>query len=98
MSKRKAYSDTFTGDADRGIRSLLSSRDEDQSAGKLRRTLLKVINNELTPRQKEIIMLYYFRNVDTVAISKMIGVTPQAVSAAMSRARLKMYNILKYYI
>ena len=98
MSKREAYSDTFTGEADRGIRAVLGFDDEDESGRKLRRLLLKVINNELTPRQKEIIMLYYFRDVDIVSISKSLGISPQAVSSIMSLARLKMYKILQYYI
>lgn len=60
--------------------------------------MLKVINNELTTRQKEIIMLYYFRGEDTVAISENLGISPQAVSQMMSRARMKMFRILQYYI
>ena len=60
--------------------------------------MLKVINNELTPRQKEIIMLYYFKNADVAAISEKLGVSQQAVYAAMSRAKKTMYGILKYYI
>ena len=59
--------------------------------------LLKVINNELTPRQKQIIMLYYFKKIDIVRIGKELGISPQAVSAVMSRARLRMYRILQYY-
>ena len=43
-------------------------------------------------------MLYYFQNKDIVTIGRELGVTPQAVSAAMSRARLRMFRILQYYI
>ena len=99
MSKRETYSDSFTGAADKGIRAILeTSEDEEIPAQRLRRVLLKVINNELTPRQKEIIMLYYFKRTDIVTIGKQLGISPQAVSAAMKRARLKMYRILRYYI
>ena len=98
MSKRNTYSDTFTGAADKGIRKILGCDDEDEPARKLRRIMLKVINNELTPRQKEIIMLYYFKDMDTVAIGETLGITPQAVSQLMSRARIKMFRVLQYYI
>ena len=99
MSKRNSYTDTFTGEADKGIRMILGcDNDEEGNAQRLRRVLLKVINNELTPRQKEIIMLYYFKDVDIVSISKRLGVSPQAVSAVMSRARMRMFRILQYYI
>ena len=99
MSKRETYSDYFTGAADKGIRAILeTSDDEEIPSQRLRRVLLKVINNELTPRQKEIIMLYYFKGMDTLHIAERLGITPQAVSAAMSRGRLRIYRILQYYI
>lgn len=98
MPRRESYSDTFTGKADKGIRAILESDSEEESVCRLRRLLLNVINNELTPRQKQIIMLYYFRRVDIVRIGEQLGITPQAVSAAMSRARLRMYRILQYYL
>ena len=98
MSRRKSYSDTFTGAADEGIRLILEGKSNEDNRTRLKKVLLKVINNELTPRQKEIIMLYYFERKDVVTIGRELGVTPQAVSAAMSRARLKMFRILQYYL
>lgn len=98
MSRRESYSDTFTGEADKGIRAILDGGSNEDNALRLRKTLLKVINNELTPRQKQIIMLYYFKKKDTVRIGEELGITPQAVSAAMSRARLRLYRILQYYL
>lgn len=98
MAIRKTYSDTFSGKADNALRALLGEEDESDERGrKLKRILLKVINNELTPRQKEIIMLYYFKETDIVAIGKILGITPQAVSAALKRARLRLFRILQYY-
>lgn len=72
MAKRDTYSDSFTGEADRGIR-LILGLDDDEEGSRVRRVMLKIINNELTPRQKEIIMLYYFKDMDTVAIGKKLG-------------------------
>ena len=98
MPIRESYSDTFTGQADSGIRAILYDKSEDDGVRKLKKLLLNVINNELAPRQKEIIVLYYFKRTDIVTISKQLNITPQAVSAAMKRARLRMYRIMKYYI
>ena len=97
MPRRESYSDTFTGEADKSIRGILGG-DACSDCARAKMILLKVINNELTPRQKEIIVLYYFQKKDIVAISRELDVTPQAVSAAMSRARLRMFRILQYYI
>lgn len=98
MPIRERYSDTYTGEADENIRRILYGSDDGSGRTKLKGLLLNVIKNELTPRQKEIIMLYYFKNMDIVQIGKMLGITPQAVSAAMARGRLRMYRILKYYL
>lgn len=97
MSRRESYSDTYTGEADKNIRAILESESDGDSVRKLKKLLLKVINNELTPRQKEIIVLYYFKRVDIVTIARQLGITPQAVSAVMSRARIRMYKVMKYY-
>ena len=96
MTRRKRYYDKTIGALDENIRAIIETRSNETSVTRLKRILLKVINNELTPRQKEIIMLYYFKGLDTVTIARMYGVTPQAVSAMMSRARKRMYRIMKY--
>lgn len=60
--------------------------------------LLNIIKNDLTARQNEIIMLYYFKGLDMSQIAEMCGITPQAVSAVMARARKRIFKILQYYI
>lgn len=97
MSRKRTYSDSFSGEADNGIRSLLYESDDD-NIRKLQKVLLNVINNELTKRQKEIIMLYYFKNVDIVCIGKLLDISPQAVSASMKRSRLKIYRYMQYFM
>lgn len=98
MSRRETYSDTFTGEADSNIRRILYGKNDENEQRDLKRILLKIIKNELTPRQNEIIMLYYFKDMNITEIAERLSVTPQAVSAAMARARLRMFRILRYYI
>lgn len=102
MSRRITYKDEFSGEADKELRNLFCESDEydddDDFRIKLRKVLLKVIKNELTPRQTEIIMLYYFKEKNIVEIAAQLGITPQAVSAAMKRARLTIFRYMKYTI
>ncbi len=99
MSIRESYSDSFTGEADKNIRAILySTEDGDSSARRLKRTLTRVIETELTPRQKEIVIMYYYKNINTVQIAKQTGVSSQSVCAVMSRARKRLFRILQYYI
>lgn len=97
MARRERYSDKITGKADQNIRTIIECHSNESSVRKMKKILLNIINNELTPRQKEIIMLYYFHGIDTVTIARESGVTPQAVSAVMSRARKRLYRIMRYY-
>ena len=100
MPRRESYSDTFSGKADENIRSILYGKDEDSDSPRkrLRKILLNVINNELTARQKQIIMLYYFKEQNTTEIAQQLGVSPQSVSTTMARARMRMYRVLQYYL
>lgn len=99
MPIRESYSDQFNGRADENIRRILSCEDDGENhARRIRRILMKVIDNELTPRQKEIIMLYYFKELNTLQIAERLGITNQAVSASMSRSKNKIFRIMKYYI
>lgn len=97
MARRERYSDTFTGKSDMNIRAVLGADSEDDGVNRLKRILLNVINNGLTPRQKEIIVLYYFKELNTVEIAERLGITPQAVSAVMSRARMRIFKTMKHY-
>ena len=95
MARRNSYRDTSTGAADEDIRRLLGESDDGNSR---RNILLNIIKNELTARQTEIIMLYYFKELDVTEIAEHCGVTKQAVSAVMARARKNIYRFMKYYI
>ena len=97
MARRETYSDSFTGEADKRIRLILGEGGDTEKRRSLRRSLLNVIKNELTPRQKEIIVLYYFKDMDIPNISSRLGVTSQAVSKVMCRARLRIFHVLQYY-
>lgn len=99
MPIRESYSDTFTGEADKNIRAILySTDDEDSSLRKLKRTLVRAIDNELTPRQREVIIMYYYKNISIVRIAEQTGISPQAVSGAMARARMRLFRIMQYYL
>ena len=74
MSRRISLPD-FLGKEDSDINALFSDETEENNKSKaVRRILLKVIENELTERQKQVINLYYFKNMNTVSIADMLGI------------------------
>lgn len=95
MPRFETYSDDFTPSPDERFRCLLSDRRAPGSS--VRKILLKVINNELTARQKEIVVLYYYQDMTTVEISAALGISQQAVSGVLARARNRIIRIMQYY-
>ncbi len=99
MSRRITYNDLCNGEDEKELRRLLGdSEDNSGRAGTLKKVMLNVIKNELTARQKEIIMLYYFKEMNIVEIAQRLDVSPQAVSAVLKRARLTIYRFMQYYM
>ena len=55
-----------------------------------------VIQGELTERQKETLIAYYFHHKDIVTIAKERGVNKSTVSRTLKRAEEKLREYLKY--
>ena len=97
MSRRVSLPD-FLGEEDSDINALFSDEaDENNKSKAVRRILLKVIENELTERQKQVINLYYFKNMNMVSIADMLGISPASVSVTLKRARNTIIKYMKYY-
>ena len=94
---RRVTLNSELGATDRRLRKLLEEN-ESESADKIKRNLVKIIKNELTSRQSQIIMLYYFKEMNINEIAQTLDISPAAVSVTMKRARNKLFNILKYII
>lgn len=100
MSRRISFSDFIHSEEDLNLNSIISDESEKDNSihkKKARKILLKIINNELTERQKQIIMLYYFKNMNIVSIADMLKVSPASVSVTMKRARNNIIKYMKYY-
>lgn len=99
MSRRVSLPD-FLGEEDSDINALFSDENETDKYSKranVKRVLLRVIENELTERQKQIINLYYFKKMNIVSIAEKLGVSPASVSITMKRARNTIIKYMQYY-
>lgn len=63
---------------------------------KVKSAMMKVIKNELTPRQRETIVLYYYKEMGVSEIADKLDLAPSTVSRTIKRARDKIYKFLKY--
>ena len=55
-----------------------------------------IIKQELTDKQREILNMYYFHNLNIPQISKKTGKNKSTISRSLKRAREKIKNYMQY--
>lgn len=72
------------------------SADNSDQMERLRRNLVKARAQELTPRQSEMMHLYYDLGLSMTAIARDLGVDKSTVSRTLSRGRKRLKKCLQY--
>ena len=57
-----------------------------------------IINNELTEKQKQCMMMYYIQNMNTIEISKKLNICPSTAWRHIAKAKNKIRSISKYWV
>ena len=70
--------------------------DNSQRRERLKRNLRRAMKRELTPRQQEIMALYFFENRPMTEIGAMLGINKSTVSRCLRRARQRLYDRLRF--
>ena len=70
--------------------------DNSQRRERLKRNLRRAMKRELTPRQQEIMALYFFENRPMTEIAAMLGINKSTVSRTLLRAKRRLYQCLRY--
>lgn len=70
--------------------------DESEHKKSAEKAVIMAIYEELTDRQREVLLLYYFEGKTTIEIAKMLGVNKSSVSRLLSRAKMRIEKVLKY--
>lgn len=72
------------------------SDDNSRRRQRLLHNLRKAVAEELTPRQREMLHLYYYEQLNMVQIAARLGVNKSTVSRTLCRARHRLHHILQY--
>ena len=72
------------------------AEDNSDQLERLRRNLRRAREQELTPRQREILALYYDRGLKMPQIARKLGINRSTVSRTVKRARERLYRCLRY--
>ena len=70
--------------------------DNAEQMDRLRRNLRQARERELTPRQRQMVALYYDRGLTMAQIAGRLGVNRSTVSRTLRRARDRLYRYLRY--
>lgn len=72
------------------------AQDNAEQLARLRRNLRRAREQELTPRQRQMVELYYDRGMNIPQIAGELGLNPSTVSRTLRRARNRLYRCLRY--
>ena len=93
-TSKQGRPDQWAGDLPVWLRE--NAPDNDEQLSRLRRNLRDARLRELTPRQRQMVELYYDQQMNTTAIAQLLGVQRSTVSRTLRRARARLYQFLRY--
>lgn len=73
-----------------------NAEDNSLQLERLRRNLRRAREQELTPRQRDLLRLYYDQDLTITQIAERMGVHPSTVSRTLRRARERLRHCLQY--
>lgn len=85
---------------DKKLREMYNSRlaeTNNETLKKVKHALVEIIKNDLTERQKETVVLYYYKKMTMTEIADILGVNVSTVSRTLARARKNICDRTKYY-
>lgn len=63
---------------------------------RLKRNLIRCLNEDVTPRQRTMLTLYYVQQLSQKEIAKQLGVDPSTVSRTILRGERQLQRCLRY--
>ena len=90
-----SYDDTH-GAVDLAVYSRLIAEDNREQMNRLKRNLGHALRQDITPRQREYMILYYGNRMTMEAIARQYGVSKSTVSRTLKRGRQRLYRCLRY--
>lgn len=74
----------------------LLASDNTRQMDQLKKRLALALRQDVTPRQRECLTLYYVQGMSIPDISRLLGVNRSSVSRTLRRGREKLYRCLRY--
>ena len=94
-NRKIAYDNTY-GMVDMSVYGAMMAQDNRAQLGRLKRNLTQALRQDITPRQREYMMLYYGKCMSMEQIAKELGVNKSTVCRTLARGRRRLYRCLRY--
>ena len=82
--------------ADLAVYARFMAEDNSAQISRLKKNLVRALQQDVTPKQREYLMLYYGQGLNLREISQRVGVNKSTVSRTMKRGRQRLYRCLRY--
>ena len=82
--------------ADLAMYARFMAEDNSSQMTRLKRNLTRALKQDVTPKQRQYLMLYYGQGMNLSQISEKLGVNKSTVSRTMKRGRQRLYRCLRY--
>ena len=88
------YRGEFVGDLQVWLRE--HAEDNSEQLSRLKRNLHRAREQELTPRQRQMLAMHFDQNRSVTQIARELGVNPSTVTRTLQRAVRRLYRCLRY--
>ncbi|WP_338109728.1 sigma-70 family RNA polymerase sigma factor [Pseudoflavonifractor phocaeensis] len=78
------------------VRALSEAHTNRAELGRLKQNLLRALEEDVTARQREMLMLYYVRELNMRQVARQLGVCPSTVSRTLHRGEANLRRCLRY--
>ena len=82
--------------ADMAVYNRQMAPDNDQELSLLKRNLIRALKEDITPRQRETMLMYYGQGLNMREIAEILGVDRSTVSRTILRGERRLQRCLRY--
>ena len=82
--------------ADMAVYAQVMAEDNSEQMGRLRRNVMRALQEDVTPRQRECMLLYYEKRLNMRQIAELAGVGKSTVSRNIKRGESRLRRCLRY--
>lgn len=82
--------------ADMAVYTRQMSADNSQEISRLKRNLIRALREDVTPKQRQVLLLYYAEGMNMREIGEQLGVDKSTVSRTIKRGERRLQRCLRY--